>query len=88
MPEEGLVKLGWNVPISTKENFVEFCEQVGSRYQEACAGALAIWQYLPAEIRENAKLTSKGINQVDEEFWKQFRAGLDLAIKARSSNPQ
>lgn len=81
------VALGWYVPVEAKRLFVEFCAGVGSVAQEDCAGALHIWQHLPAAIREQAKLQAKGLQAIDKVFWEQFRAGLELAIQARQGIP-
>ena len=55
------VKTGWEIPVPIKDNFVEFCAHVGAIAQEDCAGALLIWQHLPAQLREVAKLDAKGV---------------------------
>lgn len=81
------VMLGWYVPIEARRKFVEFCVEIGSLAQEDCAGALIIWQHLPAQIRELAKLQAKGLVEVDQNFWDQFRQGLELGIQAQSNIP-
>ena len=81
------VSLGWYVPTEARRLFVEFCSDVGTVAQEDCAGAMFIWQYLPAQIREQAKRQTKGVSAIDEEFWVQFQAGLDLALRALQDNP-
>lgn len=80
MPEKDNMTLGWIIPKKVKDDFVKFAESVGSRIQEDCAGALIIWQHLPAELREQAKLAAKGECQLDEDFWKEFSAGLKYAF--------
>jgi hypothetical protein len=82
-----LIKTGWNIPENVRDEFAAFCTKVGSRIQEDCAGALVIWPYLPPQIREQAKLASKGEAQVDEIFWHNFRTGLELAVSARQGSP-
>ena len=85
--KEEKIKTGWPVPMSVKDSFVNFCAEMGTLAQEDCAGALLIWQYLPAQIRESARLEAKGIRAVDKNFWKHFRAGLELGIQAQLNNP-
>lgn len=80
-------QLGWKVPAFVKDLFRDFCIENGSVVQDDCAGALAIWPYLPAAIRERAKLQAKGVTAIDEKFWEQFRAGLELALQARLNIP-
>ncbi len=82
------IKTGWLVPIELKESFVNFCAEKGNVAQEDCAGALLIWQYLPAQIREQARLEAKGVQSVDKKFWKQFSLGLELGIQAQLSIQQ
>ena len=86
-PEEK-VQLGWQVPVSVKEAFRDFCSDTSSIVQEDCAGALFIWRYMPAAIREQARMTAKGIGSVDKKFWEQFRAGIELALQARLNTQQ
>lgn len=85
---EGKIKIGWLIPEPIKERFVNFCAEKGNLAQEDCAGALLIWQYLPAQIRESARLEAKGIRAVDKRFWKHFRAGLELGIQAQLDSQQ
>jgi len=80
---EEKTKTGWPIPISVKDSFVNFCAEMGTLAQEDCAGALLIWQHLPAQIRESARLEAKGIRSLDKNFWKQFQAGLELGIQAQ-----
>ena len=80
------VTAGWPIPPDVKESFVKFCAERGNLAQEDCAGALLIWQYLPAQIREYARLAAKGKKVVDDAFWEDFSKGLELGIKAQSRN--
>jgi hypothetical protein len=57
---------GWLIPVEVKDSFTKFCTTKGSIIKEDCAGALLIWQYLPPEIREWARLEAKGISSVDQ----------------------
>lgn len=66
-------KTGWLIPINIKDLFVNFCAEMGNIAQEDCAGALLIWQYLPAQIREAARLEAKGAQKANKEFWENFR---------------
>jgi hypothetical protein len=79
----GLVQLGWKVPENVREQFVSFCEMHGGKVQDEAAGALVVWQNLPSEIRDWAKLSSKGMVPADKEFWKIFQEGLRQAWRAR-----
>lgn len=74
--------------MKVKDDFADFCTEKGNIIQEDCAGALLIWQYLPAQIRESARLEAKGIRAVDKRFWKHFQAGLELGIQAQLNNQQ
>jgi len=47
IPEK--IKPGWAIPVDIKESFVEFCSHIGTVAQEDCAGALFLWQYMPAQ---------------------------------------
>ena len=66
------VKTGWLVPVELKDSFVNFCAEKGNLAQEDCAGSLLVWQYLPAQIREQARLEAKGVHAVGRNFWVQF----------------
>jgi hypothetical protein len=83
MAEIEKVQTGWIIPVKIKESFVTFCAEKGALAQEDCAGALVIWQYLPAQIREWAKLEAKGLPSIDKKFWEQFRHGLELGLQAQ-----
>ena len=82
------IKLGWYVPTECRDKFSQWCADNGLICQDDCAGALVIWTYLPAAIREQAKLQAKGTAAIDEKFWEQFRAGLELALQVRANTPQ
>ncbi len=71
---------GWPVPTTVKEDFVEFVAHVGSIAQEDCAGALFLWQHVPPDIREWAKLDAKGSPAVEAVFWRDLK-GLMAARK-------
>lgn len=78
-------QLGWKVYTFVKDSFRDFCIENGLVVQDDCAGALVIWPYLPAAIRERAKIQANGIESIDKEFWEQFRAGLESALQARAN---
>ena len=78
-------KPGWNIPVDVRDSFTAFCAEVGTIAQEDCAGALLIWPYLPAQLREQAKLQAKGNAPIDKKWWQSFRAGFELALQARSN---
>ena len=77
-------KTGWPIPTKVKESFVEFAAHIGAIAQEDCAGALFLWQHMPAQIREWAKLDAKGSPVVDSDFWKGLNVGLELSLRAHS----
>ena len=70
------VKPGWYIPPSVRNSFTEFCNLKGTLIQEDFAGALTVWQYLPAEIRELAKLEAKELRAPNLQFWSDFEAAL------------
>ena len=82
----GKTKLGWCIPKNIREDFTEFCATKGTLIQEECAGALIIYQFLPAEIRELARLQAKGVEDINSDFWKDFASALRLGIKAQQDN--
>ena len=82
-----VVQLGWKVPIGVRDSFATFSNKMGTVIQEDCAGALMIWPYLPAEIREQAKLAAKGLVEIDSVLWDEFHAGLRKGLKARGNTP-
>jgi len=70
---------GWPVPDHVKDSFTEFCKRVGTLAKDDCAGALFIWQFLPAHLRERAKLDAKDhpLDDATQAFWIE----LDLALE-------
>ena len=86
MKQKETTKPGWNIPVDIKEQFSSFCSKVGSVAQEDCSGALMIWQYLPPQIRERAKLEAKGVNAIDKEFWEAFCKGVESALYSPDKN--
>ena len=78
------IPLGWRVSNKVRDQFAQWCSDNGVVCQDDCAGALVIWQYLPAAVREAAKLEAKGLPSVDKDFWKMFEAGLELALRANT----
>ena len=76
------VKTGWYIPTAIKESFVEFCAHKGAITQEDCAGALFLWQHVPARLREWAKLEAKDSPVVEGDFWDGLHDGLDASIQA------
>ena len=89
MMQKNLKKIatGWYIPIEVRERFTNFCNMKGTVIQEDFAGALTVWQHLPAEIRELAKLEAKGLRESDERFWADFEAGLRLGIHGQPVPP-
>lgn len=80
--------LGWRISRDVKDDFTDFCAKVGSLVQEDCSGALVIWPYLPAQIREWARLEAKGLPAVDKKFWIDFQKGLELGLAAQANIQQ
>lgn len=78
--EEGKTA-GWPIPAKVKEGFTDFCKEVGSLAKDDCAGALFAWEFLPAQIREWAKLSAKGDTEPHIEFWFAFRDYLNNVIE-------
>jgi len=64
------IKAGWMIPENVKDEFTRFCADKGTLAQEDCAGALIVWQSLPAQLREWAKSVAKGENPVRPTFWR------------------
>lgn len=77
--DEEFPQAGWPVPRETKEEFTDFTRAEGTLAQADCAGALFIWQYLPAQLRQRAKRDSQTVPRKDEAlaFWIRFAAALD-----------
>jgi len=73
-------KPGWAIPTTVKDDFVDFCANMGTLAQEDCAGALFLWLQMPPQIREWAKLAAKGAPVVAPEFWADWKAGLEKGI--------
>ena len=82
------IKPGWYIPEDVKDKFVDFCNEKGTVIQEDFAGALIIWSYLPALIRESAKAEAKGIGSVDKIFWEDFHKGIEEGMRAQLNNLQ
>ena len=82
------VKTGWPIPEPVKESFVLFCAEKGTLAQEDCAAALLIFQYLPAQVREEARLEAKGARAIDKNFWILFAHGVDLGVRAHQDSRQ
>lgn len=80
-----LTQVGWRVPENVFESFKEYCEQAGSRCQDALGAAMVAWQHLPAKIQRQAQFESNGVPSLDEEFWTGFEKGLSDAIEGRVS---
>lgn len=73
---------GWPIPDHVKDEFTDFCKRVGSLAKDDCAGALFIWQYLPAHLRERAKLDAQSdrMSEPQEGFWIEWACYLSEAI--------
>jgi hypothetical protein len=85
IPEK--TKPGWAIPTDVKEQFVDFCTHVGSIAQEDCAGALVLWQHMPPQLREWAKLLAKGAAAMDDEWWQGLEARINAALRPQSPQP-
>lgn len=73
------IQPGWQIPKTVKESFDEFCVRHEAVAQGDCAGALHLWQRMPAMVRERAKLEAKSELQVDEGFWFRLKTLIDGA---------
>ena len=86
-PDE-ISQTGWRIPRNAREKFVAWCDRMGTKAQEDCAGALIVWPRLPSSLREKAKLVAKEIVADDEDYWKRFQEmmhKLDLSLNSRKS---
>lgn len=70
-------KPGWYIPIDVKDKFVNSCSDVGEIIQDDMAGAIWLWCYIPATIRELAKLASVGKLSLPDEAWREFGRGIE-----------
>ena len=80
------IRLGWEVPKELRNSFRDWCVNKGVLVQEDCAGALIIWQFLPAEIREAAKMEAKGTPSLNKKFWSDFQTGFAQYISERATS--
>ena len=70
------VKPGWQLPRSVRDEFSEFCADHGAIAQDECAGAILLWQRMPATIRDWAKMEAKGQPMTPAGFWDAFQEAL------------
>lgn len=66
-------KPGWNLPVPVRDKFAEWCQSMGTKAQNDCAGALVVWPLLPASVRETAKMVANGIIPYNDEYWQRFQ---------------
>jgi len=74
------VQANWEIPTHLREAFTDFCKVVGTLAKDDCAGALYLWQWLPGQIREWAKLSAKEHGE-PRQFWRILRDGLESAAE-------
>lgn len=65
-PQDDKIGLGWKVRETIKDRFVDYCISVGSQRQDACAGALVVWEFLSPRIREAAVRVAKGAATLED----------------------
>ena len=82
------IQPGWEIPIVVRDAFRDFCVKKGAIVQEDCAGALFLWQQMPAQIREWAKLEAKGLPAVDKPFWIGLGRVIDASIPSLREIPE
>ena len=71
--------VGWEISTDVQEKFKAYCDSVNSRYGDATAAAMIIWQYLPPTIQRLAQLEANGIPSIDRKFWDDFASGINQA---------
>ena len=81
------VQVGWEIPVQTKAEFMEWCRKGGIVVQIACAGAITLYRYLPASVRELAQLHAVGELELPKEFFEEFAKGLDEAFSQYRHRP-
>lgn len=82
-------KPGWNLPVPVRDKFSEWCQNMGNKAQDDCAGALVVWPLLPASVREAAKMVAKGIIPYNEDYWERFQQmaqKLEICLNNRKNN--
>lgn len=88
MTNKELTNVGWQIPVAVRDRFTAFSDRVGNKIQEDCAGALIVWLYLPAQLREWARLEAKGCSAVGEGFWEGFAEGLAAELQRLGNSQQ
>lgn len=76
--QDEISQTGWRISRETREKFVVWCDSMGTKAQDDCAGALVVWPFLPSSIRERAKMVAKEIIPHDDDYWKKFQ---DMVLK-------
>lgn len=64
------VMLGWKLDEDALDQFKAFCDRIGAKYSDEATAALFVWQFLPAAIREEAKIRD------NETFWNGWKLAL------------
>ena len=65
-------RVGWESPKKAIDSLRDFADSIGGNYGDQAGGALLIWKYLPANMRENIVQASQGRAEIDEEKYKKF----------------
>lgn len=83
------VQLGWEISVKAKEEFMAWCRQNGIVVQVAAAGAIILYRYLPASVRELAQAHASGVEglELPREFFEEFAAGLEEAFSQYRNRP-
>ena len=53
------IPVNWKVPEDVKTKFQRYCDQMGETNKKSLAGAMVLWQHMPASIQRIAKLEIK-----------------------------
>ena len=84
-------KPGWNLPVPVRDKFAEWCQTMGTKAQDDCAGALLLWPLVPSSIREQAKLVAKDAVPYNDAYWKAFEEmilKLEISLNKRITNKE
>ena len=83
LPIDDMTTIGYSVPLKVKDEFVDGCKTRGEVIQQSIAGAMKLWGFLPAEVREAARLSAAGKGDIDDAFWEDFGYGLRLGLASQ-----
>lgn len=86
--KDAKIKTGWEISVSVKDKFTDWCAENGQVIQTAVAGALTVWPCLPPRIRQLALMEAQGVIDPQTEFWAEFERGLEVGIHAQLLHQQ